>query len=440
MANKSGVGTFVNEEFELATDSLDLFSVPSVEQAQISGRTQTYYLHGHINDAGPYEIIMPNDSNEYTQLDSIRLCGEVEVVKADNTDLADADVVSVVNNFPQTLFRQVEVYLNNTCVNDLSTPTYPYKAYLENHLSYDRDVKLTTLRAREMYIADGVGTEESVADAIKLATGGIKLRSVLIKGKKVFFDMKLHIDFLQSRRHLIPGVEMKFKFIRNDDKFSLLAAAAGPKIKIHHLELTARKIVIDPVVANAIETKLSSTPVCYPIAHSKIKNFLLNANTQSQHVAQIYRGKLPRSFIMCMVPAKAYDGDITSNPFVFKHFDLNYFNVFINGDPIHPKAIQPKWDDGSCLKQYSWMLYNIGLHQNASNAITFEDFKSNSVFFPYDLTPDLCNSYYAHGVENGTIDVSLAFKNPIPANVMLLFFATFDEAVVIDKARNVTLA
>jgi len=135
MANKSGIGTFVTDEFELATDSLDLFSVPAIDQSQISGRTQTYYLHGHINDSGPYEIIMPNDSNEFTQLDSIRLNGEVEIVKADNSALADADVVSVVNNFPQTLFRQVEIYLNNTVVNDLSTPTYTYKAYLENHLS-----------------------------------------------------------------------------------------------------------------------------------------------------------------------------------------------------------------------------------------------------------------------------------------------------------------
>ena len=109
MANKSGIGTFVTDEFELATDSLDLFSVPAIDQSQISGRTQTYYLHGHINDSGPYEIIMPNDSNEFTQLDSIRLNGEVEIVKADNSALAEADVVSVVNNFPQTLFRQVEI-------------------------------------------------------------------------------------------------------------------------------------------------------------------------------------------------------------------------------------------------------------------------------------------------------------------------------------------
>jgi len=440
MANKSGIGTFVTDEFELATDSLDLFSVPAIDQSQISGRTQTYYLHGHINDSGPYEIIMPNDSNEFTQLDSIRLNGEVEIVKADNSALADADVVSVVNNFPQTLFRQVEIYLNNTVVNDLSTPTYPYKAYLENHLSYDRDIKLTTLKAREMYIADAVGTEEDVANALKLADGGIKLRSNLIKGKKVFFDMKLHIDFLQSRRYLLPGVEMKLKFIRNEDNFSILASAAGPKIKMNNLELTARKILVDPVVSNAIENKLSTTPVCYPIANSKIKTFLLNSNTQSQHVAQIYRGKLPRSFIMCMVSAKAFDGDIASNPFVFKHFNLNYFNVFINGDPIHPKAIQPKWDDGSCVKQYSWMLDNIGLHQHVSNAITFDSFKSNSVFFPYDLSADLSNGYHQIGLENGTIDVSLAFKEPLAANVMLIFYATFNEAVIIDKARNVTIA
>lgn len=439
MANHAGIGTLVNEEFELATDSLDLFSIPSIESAQIEGKTQTYYPNGVITDSGPYEIIIPNDANKYTLLDYSRLYGECEVLKADGTALTDAEAVSVINNFPQTLFRQVELYLNNTCVNDLSTPTYPYKAYIENHLTYDADVKNTTLVAREMYIKDAVGSEGNIANALADNKSGFSIRKAKIVGKKVFFDMLLHIDFLHSKRYLIPGVEMKLRFIRNDDNFSLMSATSIAKIKMHKLELNVRQISIDPVVSAAIETKLGSTHAMYPIAHSKIKTFLLNSGTQSQHIPQIVRGRLPRNFIIGFVTSKSFDGDVTSNPFHFRHFDLNYMNIFINGEPIHPKAIQPSWTDDQFLQQYSWMLDNIGLHQNVSNGITMEEYKSNSCFFPYDMTPDLCNSYYSHGMDNGTIDISLSFKTALTQNVTVIFYATYDETVAIDKTRNVTI-
>ena len=37
MTNKSGIGMFVLDEHEMATDALDLFSLPVVERAQIHG-------------------------------------------------------------------------------------------------------------------------------------------------------------------------------------------------------------------------------------------------------------------------------------------------------------------------------------------------------------------------------------------------------------------
>jgi hypothetical protein len=45
MADKHGVGTFVNEAHELATDALDLFSVPQYEEALVHGKELTYILH-----------------------------------------------------------------------------------------------------------------------------------------------------------------------------------------------------------------------------------------------------------------------------------------------------------------------------------------------------------------------------------------------------------
>lgn len=442
MKDTSGIGTFVSDDYEMATDSLDLFSLPPIERAQLHGATQTFYMHATINDEGPYEIIVPNDSYQFTQLDTMRLVGSFTVTKDDGTAITEDDKVSVLNNAPQTLFKQVECLLNNFCVNDISTSTYPFKAYLENHFSFDKDIKTTTLKALEMYIPDTVGSEsEPGTVCAKTAKNGfITRKELILNKKKVYFIMKLHIDFLQSKKYLIPGVEMKLKFIRNEDSFTLFApTGTKAKIKMNNLELVVRRITCDPAYTAAIEQTLTTKPCLYPISHGKIKVWSMNSSQQSEHIPNIFRGKLPRSFIMWMIPANAFNKHINYNPFQFKHFDVSNFNVYTNCEPMHPKPITPKWDDGSAIDIYHWYLNNIGLQLNASNGISFEEFVSNSAIFAYDRTPDLCNSFTHHGSESGNMDISIAFKSPLSENIVIMFYGVFDEVVSIDKDRQVTL-
>ena len=157
--NTTGIGSLVVDEHELASSGLDLWRIPKVDASMVHGKNQTYFLTGPIKNEGPFEFIIPSESNEYLMLDKTTIYGEVEVVKANDGDLADADLVTTINNFPQTLFSLIKVYLNGVCINDISTATYGFKAYLENHLSYDVNVKKTTLAATEMYIKDAVGEE-----------------------------------------------------------------------------------------------------------------------------------------------------------------------------------------------------------------------------------------------------------------------------------------
>ena len=441
MTNKAGIGTLITEEHELATSALDLFSIPPIEATQLGGQEQTVYLNNPLTNEGPYEFLVVNNSTDFIMLDQTCLCGEVEILGANNAKVKEANKnISVVNNFPQALFKQVEVYLNNTCVTDLSTPSYPFKAYLENHLSYGNDVKDTTLRAKEMFMRDEAGKEgKDMADFADFkGTDGLTKRAIAIRNK-ISFNMKLHVDILGSVRYLLPGVEMKIKLIRSDDKFPLISTDDSFKIHFRKLELKIRRITLTPNIAAAIENKLQSEPARYPIALSKIKTHSIPTGTSSAQISQIIRGKLPRSFFFGFVAQDAYDGVMSKNPFMFQHFKLSQLNVYINGTPIHPMPLTPKWDNNECVPEYTRFLDNIGLHQNHSNGITLEDFKTNTLLFCYDLSPDLCNSFYKHAPEEGTIDVSLSFGSALTENINLVFFSTYDETVLIDKDRNVVM-
>ena len=340
---------------------------------------------------------------------------------------------------PQSLFKQIECSINDVQINDLSTPTYHYKSFLETHLTYSNDMKKTTLKACELYLKDEIGKENAAAKTAWGSSFGERQKLFLEK-KKIRFSMILHIDFFQCQRYLIPGCEIKLKFIRSDDTFSLFGAASIAKIKMNKLLLRVRRITVDPSASATIENGLNSSPAIYPICSSKIKAHLLNSGTQSTIIPQVIRGRLPRSFILCFVDAKGYDSVINANPFVFENFGLNYLNLLLNGEPIVPTVFQPDYEENDYLRLYRWYLDNTGFLQNSTNGITFEEFKSNSCFYPFDLSPDLCNSIYLHGIENGTLDIQLSFKAALTKNIMCLVYASYDEVITIDKNRNVVIA
>lgn len=436
MADKSGLGTMVMEQHEMVTDALDLFSLPAIERAQISGREQIFYpVGGSLSENGPWEIIIPNESHEYIQTNSMTLHGVIKVTKAAGSNVVAADKISIVNNMCQAIFSQINVYLNGVCVNDQANSQYHFKAFLENHFSYGKSIKDTTLKALEKYEKDEAGKEEDFA-----GSGLSNRQKWIADGKKLHFAMKIHNDFLQCSKYLLPGVEIKIELKKNDPGFPLITEVADTaKFALEKLELRLQKITVEPEFIAKVENALNTMPAMYPIAHSKIRTYLLAAGTKNIHIPNILRGKLPRGFIMLLVGNEAHSGSMTKNPYCFKHHSINFINAYINGEPLHPNGNKPDWEDGSAIEQYKNMLDNTGLKTYVSNGITLEDFISNSICFAHDLTPDKCNSYQSHGSETGNVDIQLGFKTALSEAVQLLVYATYDEVVTINKERVVTV-
>jgi len=433
MPDKTGIGTLVNDEFELGSSGLDLFSVPKPDNTIIHGKTVSFYPLNALSNQGPYEFIIPNDGNDYTVLPYTRFEGCFSITKENDTALTD-EVVAHCNMFPHALFRQIECELNNTEICDLSTPTYPYKAFIESHLSYSKGAKDTHLEL-ELYKKEAAGKEESFL----LTDAKFKAKHDFLKTGKIYFSCKLHIDFFHSQKFLIPGVTMKLKFIRNDDDF-VLNGAGTCKINLHELKILVRRVTLDPGICDGLEKAMERTPAIYPIVQSKIKNYTIASGVKNERISQMFRGKLPRSVIFGFVSTKGFDGDRTKNPFKFHNFNINLLNIYINGEPFVPSSFQPDFGSGKCIREYRWFLDNIGIaHDNESNDISLEDFKSNSCFFAFDLSPELCNNYHIHTPPQGTLDLMVGFKEAPTENVTCLVYASFNEAVTIDKDRNVSI-
>ena len=435
MADKIGLGTFITDSTELTSSGLDSFSVPPVDTVLKDGKTVYYYPITSVTDAGPYEFQIVKDPDHYIHLPMTRLEGELEIVKADGTALAADEKITVCNLFTQSIFKQVECELNGTEVCDLSTPTYAYKSFIETHLTYGTSAKETHLYC-SMYHKDTPGKEELLTDA---NVGG-STRTARIRGQKIRFSNIIHSDFFQCHKYLIPNTDVKLKFIRNSDKFSIIGEAAKEyKIKVHKLQLQVRKIKIDPGYQQTLESTLATTPALYNVTQSKIKTFNIPTGTTSLDIPNVIQGNLPRSVHIGFVSNDAFNGTIGTNPYVFGHQNINYFNIKVNGIPVCPTPFQPNFAlKGGAIREYRWFMDNCGIqHENETNGITYDDFVSNTAIWNFDLTPDLCNSFHLHETKTGSMDVTLGFSAAPTKPLYMIVYSCYNSAIAIDADRNV---
>lgn len=82
----------------------------------------------------------------------------------------------------------MECYFNSTQVQDLSSPTYPYKHYIESMLSYSKDCKLSFLRA-EMFHEENDERKKMIESS-----------------KECYFSLRPSIDVFNSEKMLPPGL------------------------------------------------------------------------------------------------------------------------------------------------------------------------------------------------------------------------------------------
>ena len=123
---------------------LILFTVKATQASIKEEHMEENIAFSGIKNDGPLEFNIVGDGDHYMDLNHSMLYVEAKVVHADSTDLAADTDVTPVNLTLHSMYKQVDVSLNNKMVT-MSTNMYPYKAYLETLLTYGKDAKKSQL-------------------------------------------------------------------------------------------------------------------------------------------------------------------------------------------------------------------------------------------------------------------------------------------------------
>jgi hypothetical protein len=142
-----------------------------------------------------------------------------------------------------------------------------------------------------------------------------------------------------------------------------------------------------------------------------------------------------------MVKNTDYLGSVTTNPYYFRHYDINYFALNVNGKQIPAEGLALGMDhEKTSVMGYRTLFEGSGIHHaNRGLQITHDMYINGYFMLLFDLTPDRAASEdHTSYPDNGNIRVELKFSKALPDPITCIFYLEFDNSVQIDYLRRVT--
>ena len=145
----------------------------------------------------------------------------------------------------------------------------------------------------------------------------------------------MHIDLLSSSRWIPPGINLRLKFIRNDDDFVVIGNAANGTYRIKILELFVefRKISVDvPIMKRELDLLDKGEPYVMPFLQGRHFVHTIPEGRLSYMLDDLCTGRLPKQLLLCFVAHDSFNGALKKNGFVFENIGINSLVFKVNGE------------------------------------------------------------------------------------------------------------
>lgn len=357
--------------------------------------------------------------------------------------------VSCVNNLLGSMFSQCNVFLNTKPISAQET-NLPLRHYIESKFNFSAN-EINNKLAGNLFIADTAGQ----LDMMTKENVGFEERGKFISKLEPFTLVgPISNDLFAQPRFLLSNVDLRVILTLENKDFIMLSTDAADKsfLRITDASLFIPHITVSPDILLAHERILASRNCVYNIKKIDVRTFTVSPNSTTFTLDNIVIGELPSLLIFGFVDTASLNGNRTKNPFNFKHYNIQSFNLSVNGFQFLPKPLEfnfkPKLTTDKTLHSaneaahaYFRLHRELQFHMvDRGCNISAEEIVNGSFLLPFDLTPDKTNDMFCTNPPvNGSLKIECRFAQAITDSISVVMYSQTDSELQIDQARNVYL-
>lgn len=109
------------------------------------------------------------------------------------------------------------------------------------------------------------------------------------------------------------------------------------KINIVAASLFVKKVSVSPAIRLGHAQALLTATAKYPVDTVYLKTFSIPTGTRVSNQENLFLGTLRKSIVIGMVDNDSFTGAYNKNPFAFKHYDLEFLAVYVDGQQFPAK-------------------------------------------------------------------------------------------------------
>lgn len=422
------------------TSSLSLFQPTNLESSVLEEIFIEYRPTASISKGSIIEFSVPGTSSEYINLKKSRIHVKFKILKANGKPVESTDLVALKCHM-SSLFRQVDVMLNQKVVSPDVSVNYSFKSIIDTLLKYTHDAKESQLSG-EFYFKDSSG---SMDDPPRSGNGGATDRYNLTKtGSVVSAEGPIHADICQQEKLILNGVPICIRLHQSLDAFRLISKkpATGETEK-YQVEITDAILKvclakINPKVMVAHSEALNIGEALYPYWRSNVKSYTVPKENMSFSTDDILCGICPSSVIVGIVSSEAYVGSYHKNPYNFANFDLSFLELMVNGNSVPGQPFQPNYKSGdytSCFLS----LFGTSYPSKAGNWLWRSDYPKGYCLYKFTLQGQIENTDLMTEQKRAHTRLNVRFGTKLPESVTIVVYSTYPSLMKINQSREVLL-
>lgn len=405
---------------------VSLFSRPETDVSYSRVDFREYRPSGAIVKDAPLSFMIGPTVTEYIDLRSIRLRLSIAIKKADGSAVTAADSVSLSNNVLNTVFRQVDVKLQQRTITTSVGTNHAYKALLDM-LTAPRD---GVSEEGAGFVLDRPGHMNSM----DTNTGVLERMERTKNGQAMIVEGPLNVDILQQDRLLMDGVPLEIVLYPSSDTFALMAPDNSEKysFKIEDALLRVPHVLLDPGVQLGHAKQLEHHNALYPYTRSAVKTFNIGSGTYTWSTDNVFQESVPASMFVALVDAESYNGKYSGNAFDFENMDVSYAEFLVQGLPLAGPPFQPNYTN----KQYTEVFERYDRIQNVRDMtmVNHDTFPNGYNIFVFSLTQAETSP-----VRRGHTRLTLKFRQALDKAATVIVYGQFPALMEISKTRDITI-
>lgn len=408
---------------------------------------------------GPYIFNLPANFQSYLQTAFIVITGKMRIVKPGGIEMTEADktCVAPIEYWGQAWIKNIVLKAGGAIISSGPDQNYHLKVMTNTLLNYDVNCADSHLRcsgfSKEEKPSDEVDDMRAKWDTVEGSPSLTSNEQKFKNSKWVNFASDLQIDMLKTNRDFPNGVKLGLIFHRNDAAYLLMRGVKDPdadpnaldttnyNYEIDDLQLHIRRIAPSDKVMLWNNNQLTKTNLAkYQFYRWQLYSETLRAGV-TVHTSQTVFTEVPGRVVYFFLDNRAYTGDFNKNPNIFKHWNIKKFIQRLGGTPAPIDDLEFDWDNDNIAEAYKYFIDACGINtMNRTNLITYDMYKKTRFMIVMDNNPE--GIHFDIGrtkPKDLAVSVNITFHKPLPVDVEFIAYGIFDDVLVIDEKRNLSV-